>query len=70
VLQSAREIALAEGLKYVYVGNVPGADFQNTICPQCNNTVVERRGYSILQNNVENGKCKTCAYPIAGVWNN
>ena len=70
ILQNAREIALAAGLKYVYVGNVPGADFQNTICPQCHNTVVERKGYSVLQNNIENGKCKSCGYLIAGVWSN
>jgi len=69
ILVSARQIALKEGLKYVYIGNVPGQDFQNTICPQCKKKVIERRGYSILQNNIESGKCKSCGHPVAGVWN-
>lgn len=68
-LENARSIAIAEGLKHVYIGNVPGADYQHTRCPGCGNMAVERRGYSILQNNIENGKCKSCGKPIAGVWN-
>lgn len=68
ILQNARKIAVAEGLKYVYVGNVPGPDNQNTNCPNCGKTAVERRGYSILQNNIENGNCKSCGSPVAGVW--
>jgi pyruvate formate lyase activating enzyme len=68
VLQSARDIARNEGLKYVYVGNVPGADFQNTLCPSCGKVALERRGYSIQQMNIERGKCKSCGYEVAGVW--
>lgn len=68
ILKSARDIALQEGLKYVYVGNVPGLGNENTNCPKCSKMVVERKGYSILQNNLENGKCKFCNTPVAGVW--
>jgi pyruvate formate lyase activating enzyme len=68
ILQSAREIALAEGLNYVYIGNVPGPDYQNTFCPECSKIVIERRGYSILQKNIENGKCISCGSTVAGVW--
>ena len=68
ILESARNIAISEGLKYVYIGNVPGQDYQNTICPGCEKIAIERRGYSILQNNIENGKCKSCGNPVAGVW--
>lgn len=68
ILQSARDIALKEGLKHVYIGNVPGLNAQNTTCPNCKKIVIERRGYSILQNNIENGKCKSCGSPVAGVW--
>lgn len=68
ILKSAREIALQEGLKHVYVGNVPGLGAENTTCPKCSKIVVERRGYSILQNSIENGKCKFCGSPVAGVW--
>ena len=68
ILKSAREIAVQEGLKHVYIGNVPGLGAENTLCPKCNKIVVERRGYSIIQNNIENGKCKFCSSPVAGVW--
>ena len=69
ILQSARNIALQEGLKHVYIGNVPGAGNENSVCPKCGKVVIERRGYSILQNNIENGKCKFCGSAVAGVWN-
>jgi len=69
VLKNAREIALNEGLKHVYIGNVPGLDAENTVCPKCKKNVVERRGFSILQNHIANGKCKFCGTPVAGVWN-
>ncbi len=68
ILAAARNIALEEGLKYVYVGNVPGADYQNTVCPHCGKVVVERMGFRIVQNHVEHGKCSYCGYEIKGVW--
>ncbi|OFX20671.1 MAG: AmmeMemoRadiSam system radical SAM enzyme [Bacteroidetes bacterium GWA2_31_9b] len=68
VLNKARDIATKSGLKYVYVGNVPGSEAQNTICPKCKTIVVERKGYQILQNNIVNGYCKNCKTKIAGVW--
>jgi pyruvate formate lyase activating enzyme len=70
ILKSAREIALDQGLKHVYIGNVPGLGAENTVCPKCSKVVVERRGYSILQNNLEKGKCKFCNTAVAGVWGN
>jgi len=68
VLTQARGIALAEGIKYVYIGNVPGTDAQNTFCPKCRELVVERRGFSVLQKNLEKGTCKKCGEKIPGVW--
>ena len=68
VLIQAREIALAEGIKYVYIGNVPVSDAQNTFCPKCGAKVIERKGYSILQKNIERGTCKKCGEKIEGVW--
>ncbi|MBN2524590.1 MAG: AmmeMemoRadiSam system radical SAM enzyme [Bacteroidales bacterium] len=68
-LIKAREIALKEGCKYVYVGNVPGKGMENTICPNCNEIVVERRGYTILNYNIIDGKCSHCKTKINGVWN-
>jgi len=68
-LIKAREIAQKEGCKYVYVGNVPGKGMENTICPNCNEIVVERRGYTILNYNIIDGKCTHCKTKINGVWN-
>lgn len=68
VLTGAREIALNEGLKHVYIGNVPVPGGQNTVCPKCNKVVIERKGYSIMENHIVNGKCSFCGAPIAGVW--
>jgi pyruvate formate lyase activating enzyme len=68
ILNNAKEIAEKAGLKYIYIGNVPGSDAQNTICPKCKNMVVERKGFQILQKNLINGKCKTCNTKIPGVW--
>ncbi len=67
-LIKAREAAVAEGLKYVYIGNVPGKGFENTSCPSCGKMVIERRGFSILANHLENGRCRFCQATIAGVW--
>ncbi len=69
ILMAARDIAVKEGLKYVYVGNVPGAGNENTLCPKCSKLLVERRGYSIVQNNLSKEKCNFCQSPVAGVWN-
>jgi pyruvate formate lyase activating enzyme len=64
----AKEIAVQEGCKYVYIGNVPGKGFENTLCPGCKKIVVERVGFTILANNIENGRCKFCQAKIAGIW--
>ncbi|MFH1510615.1 MAG: AmmeMemoRadiSam system radical SAM enzyme [Candidatus Woesearchaeota archaeon] len=67
-LESARKIAMEEGLKYVYIGNVPGTEYSNTICPKCFKAVVERKGYELMQNNIQEGSCRFCGERIAGVW--
>lgn len=67
-LEKARDIALKAGIRYVYIGNVPGTPAENTYCPKCKKTVIERRGFNISQNNLKNAACKFCNTPIAGVW--
>lgn len=59
-LERAREIGLEEGLKFVYLGNVPGHRFENTYCPKCQNEVISRSGFSILAYQVKKGKCSFC----------
>ena len=67
-LERARQIALDCGLKYVYIGNVGGHPAENTYCPKCKKIVIERRGNFVVQNNLEDGRCKFCGERIAGVW--
>jgi len=67
-LIEARDIARKAGLRYVYVGNVLVADGGTTFCPKCGRPVLVRRGYQILLNDVQAGRCRHCRTPIAGVW--
>jgi pyruvate formate lyase activating enzyme len=69
VLDKAYKIALEEGIKYVYIGNVPGNEASNTKCPWCNAVIVERAGYRIASFRIKNGKCAECGKPVDGVWN-
>jgi len=65
-LNRAREIGLEAGLRYVYVGNVPGE--ANTECHKCGQILIRRFGYRILENRVQpNGRCPNCGMPVAGV---
>jgi len=68
ILETAREIAKSEGLNYVYIGNVTSKEGQNTYCPDCKELLIERSGYTILQNRLKNGCCSECGKEIYGVW--
>jgi pyruvate formate lyase activating enzyme len=67
-LDRARKIAMAEGLYYVYIGNIRSKEGQNTYCPNCKKLLIERSGYTILQNNLKKGECPGCGQEIYGVW--
>ena len=67
-LEEARRIAKGVGLKYVYIGNTPGHEGENTYCPNCGKMIVKRMGYRILENDIKDRKCKFCGYAIAGRW--
>ena len=66
-IRLACEIGVEAGLHFVYGGNVAGV-FENTLCPECRNVAVERRGYRIMQLELEAGKCSSCGATVAGVW--
>ena len=67
-LEHCREIAREAGLHYVYIGNVPGHEGENTYCPRCQRVVIRRIGYTIVENHLQNGHCRFCQQAIAGVW--
>ncbi|MFY9551216.1 MAG: AmmeMemoRadiSam system radical SAM enzyme [Thermoanaerobaculia bacterium] len=70
-LVRACEIGTAEGLRYVYAGNIPGrvGPWENTRCPGCGKTVIERVGFRVRKNLMKDGVCPGCATPIPGRWN-
>ncbi|HET6489763.1 MAG TPA: AmmeMemoRadiSam system radical SAM enzyme [Syntrophales bacterium] len=67
-LERARSIAMSRGLRYVYVGNVPGHPGNNTFCPSCKKEVIRRRLFFVEDIHVKGGKCGYCGKPIAGVF--
>lgn len=66
-LVRAREIGLEAGLRYVYVGNVPGLDGENTYCWQCKKPVIERWGFTVSAYHVKGSACEYCGAKIDGV---
>ncbi len=67
-LERAKAIADAEGLHYVYIGNIPGHPAQNTYCPNCRKMLVERAGFAAGQMLIRNNCCPFCQQPIPGIW--
>jgi pyruvate formate lyase activating enzyme len=70
-LMRAAEIGAEEGLRYVYAGNLPGlvGPWENTRCPTCQETVIERYGYLVRAYRLsDDGKCPACQTTIPGIW--
>lgn len=67
-LARAREAALAEGLRFVYIGNVPGSDIADTACPSCGAVVVRREGLTIKSDLMTGPACPRCGAVVPGVW--
>ena len=65
-LTLARNIAIDNGLYYVYTGNVHDTVGGSTYCPTCNERLIERDWYNLGEFNIENGKCKFCNTKING----
>ena len=59
LLQKACDIGVAEGLLYVYGGNVPGLASEDTFCPKCHQKMIDRTGYTIERYD-NNGRCSNC----------
>lgn len=67
-LEQAHSIARETGLHFVTIGNVPGHKYNSTFCPNCEKLLIKRVHFSVLSNNIKEGKCKFCAHPIPGIW--
>jgi len=67
ILRRAIKIGKKAGIKYVYGGNIPGED-EDTLCPDCGKSLVDRFGFRVTRNSVVDGKCPDCGEKVAGVW--
>ncbi len=69
-LFKARELALASGLKYVYLGNIRDDNGSDTLCKNCGTLLIRRRGYYTSTTNLTNEMlCKKCNTFADIVWN-
>jgi pyruvate formate lyase activating enzyme len=67
-LDRAREVALEEGVRFVYVGNAPGHPGRHTYCPACGEILIARQGFAVPEYHLQDGVCAYCGEPIPGVW--
>jgi len=67
-LERIRAAALATGLEYVYIANVPGHKAGNTYCSGCKEMVIQRTGFMIGDVHLKGGKCGHCGKPLPGIW--
>jgi len=71
LIETARDTAMAEGLKYVYAGNIwrrGGHPGESTWCHKCGKRIIYRAGYRIREYHIKNGKCEYCNAEIPGFW--
>lgn len=67
-LRKARKIAVAAGLRHVYIGNVRDRDGSSTRCPGCRAMLIERDAFALISNRIAKGRCPDCGREIAGVF--
>lgn len=66
-LRKAAGIGRAEGLRYIYVGNILG-EGEDTVCPRCGELLLRRTGFFVQENRVKDGKCPKCGKAVAGLF--
>jgi len=69
-LRRARAIGLETGLRYVYSGNVPGEEGENTTCSHCGKLLIRRTGYHIAEYYIEDAQCLYCGTEVDGLFVN
>jgi pyruvate formate lyase activating enzyme len=66
-LTRARDLAMAEGIEFVYTGNAPGDSGENTYCPSCREMIIERFGFKLGRYSIRDGCCAHCGRRVSGV---
>ncbi len=67
VLEKAYSLGKKVGLRYIYLGNVPGEGAE-TLCPHCQETLIRRHGFFIEENRIKDSTCPACGETIAGLF--
>lgn len=67
-LHRAVEIGKLQGLKYVYSGNVPGDEGENTYCSNCHHRLIERHGFNVIGANLNGNICLKCGTELEGAF--
>lgn len=67
-LERIHGYAVDAGLKFAYIGNVPGHPAENTYCPDCGETLIRRMAYTVIENRFDSGRCAKCSREIPGIW--
>ncbi len=67
-LDRCRAVAMAEGLRFVYLGNVPGHPGESTYCPGCSRLLIRRLGMAVIENRMKDGACPECHRALPGIW--
>jgi len=68
-LDIARQIAMEEGLNYVYIGNIRSPEGENTYCPACHKMLIERQGFIMVQINLKTDAVRAAAKKFTGCGN-
>lgn len=63
-LERIYEHARSVGMRFPYLGNVFGHDYENTFCPACGALLIERSGYGIQFGHLKDGRCTVCGEAI------
>jgi pyruvate formate lyase activating enzyme len=67
-IRRARDLGYEAGLQYVYTGNIPGDEGENTFCHNCSAPLIDRIGFRVNQNRITENRCPECAAEIPGIW--
>ncbi|MDD5458589.1 MAG: AmmeMemoRadiSam system radical SAM enzyme [Phycisphaerae bacterium] len=65
-MQKAYSVGKEAGLKYIYLGNVAGGGYEDTVCPGCGEVLIQRSGYYITKNKIKDSRCPACSQKIPG----
>ncbi len=67
LIQQAVESGLKAGLRHIYTKELALGQMLHTVCSRCNTILIERKGYSVISNNLLHGCCRHCGQPLKGI---